>query len=671
MVEDIAQKLIGVFSKKDTQHKSKVGGALSSHDIRKKQNQFTEIMARVHEDKARLKKSQQGLSAQKIEDQRRDARRMNDQKINAGRKRPIDRPAPKPDAPQRPERNQSAQNAAASSRKTAADAKEIKHENDLGHPFPEELAVRVFVSPTDLANVVNYARNENPELDGQLEELKDGLIAQIGKLSESGEDTALKYPRIPVEGELDPIIVALTDSTGDRDVTMYSGVRVEESGTHKIVLFDELDAKTRTRLVGQSVSDRQMQQLIPIMMEAEENAGEKMAVDGKGVAESEKTNSATILSLDRGKGASFLGLQRGQNPASATDSNQNLTSSAPHLGVFSNYNSENSENAFDAAGSAARTTNMAGMDRELRSLNVLQIEHSTIEYGMEQRFFKAQSLGTLQAETFGEMEVFSKVVEFAKGWRQALTSRLQTEKILQGEAEAVSISGGRDVNMEAKSAANIAAANADTLLEADAAMSSSDLPLPDSELKSPGSTTIGSGEQTSAKNIEFLIARSKVEHPDNPLSSNAARKAEENSAKLERIRSQIASQVRSGKTDLTIRLKPESLGSIKMSLSVHDGVMNAHLLVEKEEVKSLLQKDMNALRQTLSEQGIQAERIELTVSQPSSSTSQQMEQQNRDEKQDGEMAEQEGDSGTDKDDEERERLFQQAFENQIQPESTS
>ncbi len=84
---------------------------------------------------------------------------------------------------------------------------------------------------------------------------------------------------------------------------------------------------------------------------------------------------------------------------------------------------------------------------------------------------------------------------------------------------------------------------------------------------------------------------------------------------FENIRSQIAARVRQGQSEIQIQLKPESLGSMKLLMSMKNGWLNVNFLVESSEVKALLEKNIPALRETLADRGIKAEHVEVQINQ--------------------------------------------------------
>lgn len=74
-----------------------------------------------------------------------------------------------------------------------------------------------------------------------------------------------------------------------------------------------------------------------------------------------------------------------------------------------------------------------------------------------------------------------------------------------------------------------------------------------------------------------------------------------------------SSQLTKGKSEVTIALKPENLGRVNLNLVSQKGVLTAQITAENQQVKEMLTKGMENLRQNLSEQGINVGRINITI----------------------------------------------------------
>jgi flagellar hook-length control protein FliK len=75
----------------------------------------------------------------------------------------------------------------------------------------------------------------------------------------------------------------------------------------------------------------------------------------------------------------------------------------------------------------------------------------------------------------------------------------------------------------------------------------------------------------------------------------------------------IQVQIRDGKGEMRIQLKPENLGSLEIrAASTSNGVV-AHITAESNRVKSYLENNLHILQQTLQDQGLKVDRLQVTV----------------------------------------------------------
>ncbi|MDD3172557.1 MAG: flagellar hook-length control protein FliK [Herbinix sp.] len=79
---------------------------------------------------------------------------------------------------------------------------------------------------------------------------------------------------------------------------------------------------------------------------------------------------------------------------------------------------------------------------------------------------------------------------------------------------------------------------------------------------------------------------------------------------IERIKVSIAPN----QTSMELQLNPENLGKVNLSVQSKDGVMTAHFVVQNELTKEAIESQIHTLRDTLNQQGIKVEAIEVTVS---------------------------------------------------------
>lgn len=109
---------------------------------------------------------------------------------------------------------------------------------------------------------------------------------------------------------------------------------------------------------------------------------------------------------------------------------------------------------------------------------------------------------------------------------------------------------------------------------------------------------------------------------DNMLNSvaNSARIDESQSflSNLREIAYQIVDRIRTSitpdQTTLEMNLTPESLGKVNLTIHSRDGVMTARFVVENELSKEAIESQLGLLRESLNQQGIKVEAIEVTVS---------------------------------------------------------
>ena len=87
--------------------------------------------------------------------------------------------------------------------------------------------------------------------------------------------------------------------------------------------------------------------------------------------------------------------------------------------------------------------------------------------------------------------------------------------------------------------------------------------------------------------------------------------------------------------EVQIRLSPPELGSMKLEMSLSDGVLTAKLEVETQKAQQILLDSLPNLKERLAEQGIRIEKFDVNLPQRDSSgqQSQQQQQQSQSERQ--------------------------------------
>lgn len=71
--------------------------------------------------------------------------------------------------------------------------------------------------------------------------------------------------------------------------------------------------------------------------------------------------------------------------------------------------------------------------------------------------------------------------------------------------------------------------------------------------------------------------------------------------------------VENGRSEMTIQLNPEHLGSLKIQMVVEDGKMQANFVTDRAEVKSLIEQNADTLKEKLAEVGIQVDALSVEV----------------------------------------------------------
>jgi flagellar hook-length control protein FliK len=86
---------------------------------------------------------------------------------------------------------------------------------------------------------------------------------------------------------------------------------------------------------------------------------------------------------------------------------------------------------------------------------------------------------------------------------------------------------------------------------------------------------------------------------------------------ISEIAKQIIEEIRVAinpkQTSMELQLNPEHLGKVNLTLSSKEGLMSAHFVVENDLAKEAVESQMFILKETLDQQGIKVETIEVTV----------------------------------------------------------
>jgi len=82
---------------------------------------------------------------------------------------------------------------------------------------------------------------------------------------------------------------------------------------------------------------------------------------------------------------------------------------------------------------------------------------------------------------------------------------------------------------------------------------------------------------------------------------------------MNQVTEQIKFQMKADATEVNLKLQPETLGTIQIQISAKEGIMTAHFTATSEEVKAILETQLEILQQNLESQDIKVEAIEVSV----------------------------------------------------------
>jgi len=94
-----------------------------------------------------------------------------------------------------------------------------------------------------------------------------------------------------------------------------------------------------------------------------------------------------------------------------------------------------------------------------------------------------------------------------------------------------------------------------------------------------------------------------------PTSASAAQPQEF----LFQLADQIRIQLRDGREEIRIQLKPDSLGRLDINVETTVNGVTARIATESSSVKSYLENNLQILQQTLQDQGLRVDRIHIVV----------------------------------------------------------
>ena len=82
---------------------------------------------------------------------------------------------------------------------------------------------------------------------------------------------------------------------------------------------------------------------------------------------------------------------------------------------------------------------------------------------------------------------------------------------------------------------------------------------------------------------------------------------------LKQVTDQIDVSLFDDKSEMIIKLKPEQLGKLTVQVSIENGNISAKFLAESEKVKEILESSFNQLKETLEQQGMNIQNLDVSV----------------------------------------------------------
>lgn len=258
----------------------------------------------------------------------------------------------------------------------------------------------------------------------------------------------------------------------------------------------------------------------------------------------------------------------------------------------------------------------------LENLNasILKIQHSTIAYDLGQRFFKAHPVA-IQAGAQQLSSSGTALRTFMGRWRRTLKAALQQLSALHEEAG--SAQDGKTPESSALPQAPEKSANAPAGGTTQPAAKAASEPSQSEDSRGASQSVAAEPHTAEAGNALQVAHPGHSSHagmrvvrsgmPDFKFLRDRSIQQMLARERFESVKSQIFSHISKDKSDVLIRLKPERLGNIRLALAFEDGSMKATFNVSVPETRALLESGLQTLRQALSEHGIRADHIQITL----------------------------------------------------------
>ena len=124
------------------------------------------------------------------------------------------------------------------------------------------------------------------------------------------------------------------------------------------------------------------------------------------------------------------------------------------------------------------------------------------------------------------------------------------------------------------------------------------------DVESSGTVFVNQGTQTTVQTEEFILPQ-EVSQPAAPQTDAYNL--------IEQIAKNVRVTISATTTSMEMLLNPENLGKIYLNVSEREGVVRAQIATQNQVVKEALEAQLVELRQSLNQQGVKVDAIEVTV----------------------------------------------------------
>jgi flagellar hook-length control protein FliK len=130
-----------------------------------------------------------------------------------------------------------------------------------------------------------------------------------------------------------------------------------------------------------------------------------------------------------------------------------------------------------------------------------------------------------------------------------------------------------------------------------------------------------------ANQIQSVALENSLQKTEGPQTSQFSKvlnvKQEQNTQNVEnsvlnQVKDKVSAEISSNKSQVSIVLNPQHLGKVNINIVSQNGVLTAQITAENKDVKDILNKGLDGLKQSLTEQGINVGKFAISVQEPSS-----------------------------------------------------